>query len=599
MTKSKNKSLVTLLAMILLLSLFLIPAYAENIEVEAYYDTSINFPNGWNEEDSFSGSLNAKIEDGNLIITPTLSVSISSSSEPKNFNETDLLEQGHLITSNYWNSFVSIGLNGGELGFTADQVVNGDIIIPIDLLSDYTSGDDSNLEIYFFHRVPHKNPSYDIVASQRIWGETTVKLQSDSSEQTQPSKTDTDQEQQDSTQDTVINEDYVNLISFTKGMVQIKRAGTDQLIRARHRMPIGPGDKIYTSQNSSCELIGPKTVITLKDQSSFTVLGERLKAEKNSKFRVIFKDVEETFNNFFTPENYEVETPTNIIGIRGTDFIVTVGNNGETEILLREGEIEATNKYSNQKALVYSGEKLLTQPNDSTFYMQQLTKEELDQFTTFNESEPINLKLDETNYTGEVGDGVSYVITPNESGEYEFYHEAQQRTEEDSSLGMVGSDIADRVILNIYDTDNNFLKSSYDEESLYRDQAAYEDMMRNSEESIDYKQLSKKIVVELHKDSTYYLYVEPAYDSDIGRQYLINASFIGPLEEDSFSILPFIFGLILILILLTIIRKIINRKKKVPAKHISSQDQSYCTNCGTPVKNRQTFCPNCGTKLKN
>jgi hypothetical protein len=91
--------------------------------------------------------------------------------------------------------------------------------------------------------------------------------------------------------------------------------------------------------------------------------------------------------------------------------------------------------------------------------MQQLTNEELDQFTTFNESEPINLNLDETNYTGKVGDGVSYVITPNESGEYQFYHEAEQRTEEDSSLGMVGSDIADRVILNIYDTDNNFIET--------------------------------------------------------------------------------------------------------------------------------------------
>ncbi len=599
MTVSQNKSLYNTFFIITLLFLLLIPAYAEDIEVEAYYDTSINFPNGWNEEDTFSGSITATIKEESLIITPVLNVSITSSSEEKNFSESDLLEQGYLITSDYWGSFVSIGLNGGELGWTSDQVINGDIVIPVDLLSDYTSGDDSDLEIYFFHRVPHKNSSYDIVASQRVWGKTSVSLQSNSSEQTQTSNNNTNQEQPDTVEDTVINEDYVNLISFTKGMVQIKRAGTDQLIRARHRMPIGPGDKIYTSQNSSCELIGPKTIITLKEQSSFTVLGERIKAENNSKFRVIFKDVEETFNNLFTPEKYEVETPTNVIGIRGTDFIVTVGNNGETEILLREGEIEATNKNSGQKTLLYSGEKLITQPNDSTFYMQQLTTDELEQFNTFIEVDPINLKLDETIYPGEVGDGVSYVITPNKSGEYQFYHEAEQRMEEDASLGMVGSDIADRVILNLYDSDNKLIRSSYNEESLFRDQAAYDNMMRNSDEAIDYKQLSKTITVELNEDSSYYLYVEPAYDRDIGREYMLNSSFVGPLEQGSFGILPYVIGLIIILLLLFILKKIRKRKNKIPAQNIASQQQLYCNNCGSKIENDQSFCKTCGNKINN
>ncbi len=609
-TDTRKRLPKLLFIFILIFSLSITNVFAEGLETEAYYDTSVHFPNGWNEEDSFSGSIQATIQDDNVVISSQLSVTVSGgpNSDETSYTESDLLEQGSLITSSYWASFVSIGCNGGQLGWDSDQVVNGKLVIPVSEMDNFTTEDNKTVEIYFFHRVPHKNSSYDVVASQRVWGSTSVDLaqksesqDSQTSDEDQTQSEDHSPEEDDEEEEHVDNPNYVNLMSWTKGMVQIQRAGSDQLIRARHRMPIGPGDKIYTARNSSCELIGPKTIITMKEQSSFTVQNERLKAEKNSRFRVIFKDVKETFNNFFTPEDYEVETPTNVIGIRGTDFIVNIGSNGETEILLREGEVSVLNKYDDKQTILYSGEKIVTIPNQSTSSSQQLANSEVNEFNEYISFDPVPIKLDETIYSGEVGDGISYVIQPEENGEYNFYHEAEQRVEEsDNTGGNIGSDIADRVVMNIYTSDDELLKSSYSDSTLYRDQAAYDSMMR-SDDAIDYKQLANSINVELKEDNTYYLYIEPAFNRDIGRQYMFNASFVKPLAstEESSGLFKYIIGIIILLIIFNIFRRRKNKKQNIVQNDTNTQTQSFCKTCGSPVKENQVFCPNCGQKLEN
>ena len=80
---------------------------------------------------------------------------------------------------------------------------------------------------------------------------------------------------------------------------------------------------------------------------------------------------------------------------------------------------------------------------------------------------------------------------------------------------------------------------------------------------------------------------------------MLNSSFIGPLEQGSFGILPYVIGLIIILLLLFILKKIRKRKNKIPAQNIASQQQLYCNNCGSKIENDQSFCKTCGNKINN
>jgi len=53
---------------------------------------------------------------------------------------------------------------------------------------------------------------------------------------------------------------------------------------------------------------------------------------------------------------YRVRTPSAMIGVRGTDFTVTVGEDGATRVLVRRGEIEFTASASGASVVVYAGE---------------------------------------------------------------------------------------------------------------------------------------------------------------------------------------------------------------------------------------------------
>ena len=57
---------------------------------------------------------------------------------------------------------------------------------------------------------------------------------------------------------------------------------------------------------------------------------------------------------------FEVETPTTVVSVKGTEFLLTVSEMGLTEIFTFTGEVQVRNKFDNKTSTVSAGNKALS-----------------------------------------------------------------------------------------------------------------------------------------------------------------------------------------------------------------------------------------------
>jgi hypothetical protein len=167
-------------------------------------------------------------------------------------------------------------------------------------------------------------------------------------------------------------------LTFVKGIVQIKRAGSDNWIKATKYMQLEPGDVIRTGKNSRAD-IGMQTSefapaagsdIRLGPLSYLTIPDDTLKIERKSNVRVVVDDIIKNIYKTFGKNEFEVETPSTEMSVRGTDFIVEVDEDGNTEIFLNEGLLSVRSKYNNASITLNSGQKVYV-PKESAMQPQQ------------------------------------------------------------------------------------------------------------------------------------------------------------------------------------------------------------------------------------
>lgn len=80
---------------------------------------------------------------------------------------------------------------------------------------------------------------------------------------------------------------------------------------------------------------------------------------------------------------FEVDTPNNVVSVKGTEFMVEVGDNGLTAVSVKEGEVSVKNKQTAKEVLVDSGQKA-TENEDGEFLFSEVSEEE---FGTTSEEE--------------------------------------------------------------------------------------------------------------------------------------------------------------------------------------------------------------------
>jgi hypothetical protein len=160
----------------------------------------------------------------------------------------------------------------------------------------------------------------------------------------------------------------VAVITELKGSVTVKSAGGSREYDAYPDMGLNQGDYITTERNSSVKVvikdrndeftIGPNTVISI---SVLTDTGKK----KKSKLKLLSGSVWSNVNKLSGGDEYQVETPTAVMAVRGTKVLTIVNSEtGETYVAVAAGSVAAkTNDESgdnnkNNKVLIAPSQQL-------------------------------------------------------------------------------------------------------------------------------------------------------------------------------------------------------------------------------------------------
>ena len=153
----------------------------------------------------------------------------------------------------------------------------------------------------------------------------------------------------------VIEHGLDGFLTFARGKVTVTTP-EGKVLKARNNMNLIPGCTIRTDANSVCEIVlSNNEVIRMMQRSVYTLPVDVVKEKKTilEKGSALFSKIKDAL----TGDDFYVETPNTVFGIRGTEFYVQYDdNNRETLILVKEGLVSATDKTGNQ-ALLQAGMK--------------------------------------------------------------------------------------------------------------------------------------------------------------------------------------------------------------------------------------------------
>lgn len=238
--------------------------------------------------------------------------------------------------------------------------------------------------------------TYDLLLTCGLWKNETKSDESNNNNNDSTSKNENDNakkdDDNDSSNDENIDEKEIpvstevppNCVTFTRGRVLIKRHDSNKWTRLKSGMVLNAGDAIKTDKNSIAELsggFGGSSPFIKLNQKSYMIVPKYVpKIEKNSRIRIMGEDILNNVKNLIGKGEYEVETPSAMTGIRGTDFIVDVDESGNTTLLLYEGSIVVTSKFDNSQVILEPGQKVSVSMGDKISDVQPLTEEDIDEF---------------------------------------------------------------------------------------------------------------------------------------------------------------------------------------------------------------------------
>lgn len=133
-------------------------------------------------------------------------------------------------------------------------------------------------------------------------------------------------------------------INFIIGKVQVKRL-TGKKLNAKLNMKVYMGDKITTGANGSAQLLLKDNVkIRIAKNSKFELKKETTKAKgRETILGLNFGKVWANIKKLKKNHKFSIETPTAVVGVRGTIFVVNEDNNGTT-IFVGEGKLSCLSK---------------------------------------------------------------------------------------------------------------------------------------------------------------------------------------------------------------------------------------------------------------
>jgi hypothetical protein len=167
-----------------------------------------------------------------------------------------------------------------------------------------------------------------------------------------------------------IEDDFQATLTDFEGEVLFQKAGDKTWLPVEANMPLESGDRIRTGFNSSAEiLIDDGSILKLEDNAKMELTGLYVdSATKKVKTRLylaigrLFSNIAQMMNR---ESRFDVQTPTAIVGIRGTEFVVELADAEETDVGVFEGSV-FVNSVDDQGSIIKEDEVLVTDGNQTT-----------------------------------------------------------------------------------------------------------------------------------------------------------------------------------------------------------------------------------------
>ncbi|ACI19327.1 FecR family protein [Dictyoglomus thermophilum] len=160
----------------------------------------------------------------------------------------------------------------------------------------------------------------------------------------------------------------VAIITYIKGNVYVKKLKSELWIPAKVKMELASGDKVWVHQNSQAILqFSDRSTLKLGSNTQLDILN--LDYDKDTKkevsiFKLLIGKIWATIDRLLSQgERVEVQTPTAVAGVRGTEWIQEVLEDGTTKIWTLRGVVLFTAK--DKTIEVKEGFKSIVKPGES------------------------------------------------------------------------------------------------------------------------------------------------------------------------------------------------------------------------------------------
>jgi len=151
------------------------------------------------------------------------------------------------------------------------------------------------------------------------------------------------------------------------GVVEVQLSGSASWQPVVSGVIVKPGDRIRTGSHSSVTLVffdNSRTSLAADTRISVTQLSAR--RDGGNKVIALTQWMGQTVNRverLLDPASrFEIETPTAVTAVRGTEFTIQVDDNGATRVAVTEGVVEVTAQESTVK--VEAGQSTTVQPGE-------------------------------------------------------------------------------------------------------------------------------------------------------------------------------------------------------------------------------------------
>lgn len=131
------------------------------------------------------------------------------------------------------------------------------------------------------------------------------------------------------------------VVTLVVGDVDVKKMGANSWRKALIEDNLEMGDSVKTGNDSYCELQMVKRGIFRVEGSSEIYLAKLINEDEkvNSRMKLSKGGVALKPNKLEEGENFEVETSTAVVAVRGTKFSVNIDDNGNTKVAVKEGKV--------------------------------------------------------------------------------------------------------------------------------------------------------------------------------------------------------------------------------------------------------------------